>query len=140
MEREKYAFFFSPPSFPFARSSNMATSSIAARSLLAHPPKKPTSVGQSARNLDNCDRKKKTRAPWTFPLRRGYTGQLATSIFRATPYRVFMTTPYRVFETNSKTRTMLPNPVLRRKSFPVTCYTRIDFPRYGVVRKIVVPS
>ena len=68
------------------------------------------------------------------------TGQLATSIFRATPDRVFVTTPYRVFETNSKTRNMLPNPVLRRKSFPAKCYAGIDFPRYGVAQKIVVAS
>ena len=65
---------------------------------------------------------------------------LVTLIFRATPYRVFVTTPYRVFETNSKTCNMLPNPVLRNKSFPVTCYTGIDFARYGVGRKIVVAS
>ena len=74
MEREKCAFFFSPPSFPFARSSNMATSSIAARSLLALPPKKTTSVGQSARNLDSCDRKKKDARTLDLSFKAGLHG------------------------------------------------------------------
>ena len=45
-------------------------------------------------------------------------------------------TRHLMIETNSKTRSMLPNPVLRRKSSQTTCHTEIDLPRYGVARKI----
>ena len=71
--------------------------------------------------------------------RRSYTGQLATSIFRATCCAKYRT-PLRVFELKSKTRIALPSQKLREKSASATCYMVFDFSHNIVALKIDVAS